>query len=113
MKAKVAVRDLWAKSDAPAQKAISSLHESLGLEVACEPDWSILCAELDSVYDDKGQLVRAVISCIQVWCETVSEMLEDEKYEDWGEKLIDKLRESYSRLTLIVEVSSPQDEREG
>lgn len=102
------MRDLWEKPDAPAQKALKELHEGLGLEVSCEPDWSILCAELDSVYEDKGQLVRAVISCIQLWFETVSEMLEDSKYEDWGEKLIDKLRDSYSRLTLIIEVSLPE-----
>ncbi|CAM1509908.1 Fc.00g002430.m01.CDS01 [Cosmosporella sp. VM-42] len=105
LKAKIAVRDGWDKPDSPARKAINELHTLLGLEVRCEPDWSLLIAELDSAYDDKGQLINSAISCIETWFTTTAELLDDESHEEWVEKLLENLKESYSRLTLLVEVS--------
>lgn len=56
------------------------------------------------MYEDKAQLVTTNISIIKTWFETVSELVDDEKQEEWSEKLVDKLRESFSRLTLNLEV---------
>lgn len=106
MKAKVSVRDNWANPDSPAQKAIKSLKEVLGLEVHCEPEWPILVSELDGVWEDKSQLVASVASFLQTWFRVLTELLDDEGQEEWTDKLLTKINELCSRLNLIVEVST-------
>ncbi|KAM5353969.1 hypothetical protein ACJ41O_000619 [Fusarium nematophilum] len=105
LKAKVSVRDNWAKADCPAQKAIKSLKDVLGLDVHCEPEWPILVSELDKAYEDKNQLVASVATFLHSWFVTITELLEDSSQEEWTEKVLSRISETASRLNLIVEVS--------
>ncbi|KAF4981467.1 hypothetical protein FZEAL_2710 [Fusarium zealandicum] len=104
LKAKVAVRDNWAKADCPAQKAIKSLKDVLGLDVHCEPEWPILVSELDKVWEDKNQLVVSVTSFLHTWCITLIELLEDSIQETWVDKLLSRINE----LTFRLNVSDTQ-----
>ncbi|KAF7561480.1 hypothetical protein G7046_g2656 [Stylonectria norvegica] len=105
LKAKVAIRDYWEKPESAVQKSISELHKLLGLEVRCHPEWTIIVSELESVYDDKEQLIKSTISMVKTWFDVVIELLDDSKHEDWTEKLLEMLAEASSRLTLFIEVS--------
>ncbi|KAJ4321354.1 hypothetical protein N0V84_005386 [Fusarium piperis] len=108
LKAKVSVRDNWSNPDSPAQKAIKSLKEVLGLEVHCEPEWPILVSELDNVWEDKTQLIASVASFLQTWFQVLTELLDDESQEEWTDKLLTKINELCSRLNLIVEISESE-----
>ncbi|KAM0431008.1 hypothetical protein ACHAPT_005642 [Fusarium lateritium] len=108
LKAKVSVRDNWTNPDSPAQKAIKSLKDVLGLEVHCEPEWPILVSELDNVWEDKNQLVASVASFLQTWFQVLTELLDDSNQEEWADKLLTKINELCSRLNLIVEVSESE-----
>ncbi|KAF5003816.1 hypothetical protein FDECE_9659 [Fusarium decemcellulare] len=108
LKAKVSIRDNWTKPDCPAQKAIKNLKEVLGLQIYCEPEWPILVSELGNVWEDKSQLVASVVSFLQTWFQTLTELLEDSTQEEWADILLNKINELCSRLNLIVEVSETQ-----
>ncbi|KAH7144411.1 hypothetical protein B0J13DRAFT_44282 [Dactylonectria estremocensis] len=108
LKAKVALRDKWEKKDSPIQTAIKEVKDVLGLDVYCEPEWPILISELESVYDDKAQLIEAVIGILQVWFSTLAEILDDSTQEVWSEKVVEKIHEFTSRLNVVVEASDTQ-----
>ncbi|KAF4462927.1 cytochrome family 51 (sterol 14-demethylase) [Fusarium albosuccineum] len=108
LKAKVSIRDNWTKPDCPAQNAIKNLKEVLGLQIYCEPEWPILVSELGNVWEDKSQLVASVVSFLQTWFQTLTELLEDSTQEEWADTLLNRINELCSRLNLIVEVSETQ-----
>ncbi|KAK7426104.1 hypothetical protein QQZ08_007414 [Neonectria magnoliae] len=108
LKAKVAVRDHWEKADSPVQKAIKEVKELLGLNVHCEPEWPILISELKTVYEDKAQLIGAVVGILQTWFATLAEILDDSSQDAWSENVVEKINELTSKLKLTVEVSETE-----
>ncbi|POR37051.1 Uncharacterized protein TPAR_02754 [Tolypocladium paradoxum] len=108
LKAKVAIRDLWTKDDAPARKALQSLQDILGRDVLCEPQWQLLHELLVSAYPDGGAVISAVSSFVQAWCLGVSELLEDgDAGEAWGEKLLEAMTASSGgALKLMLETTN-------
>ncbi|PNP83477.1 hypothetical protein FNYG_03040 [Fusarium nygamai] len=108
LKAKVSIRDNWEKPECRAQESMKKLKDVLGLEVYCEPQWQILVSELESFWEDKGELVSSVASFIHVWFEAITELLDDEAHEAWTDTLLTKVREMTSRLNLTVKVSENQ-----
>lgn len=105
LKVKIALRDHCEKPDSPLQKSIKEVKDLLGLDVYCEPEWSIIVSDLERAYDDKGQLVQAVVGVLHAWFVTVAELMDDESHEAWSEKVVEKVREFASRLKVVVEVS--------
>ncbi len=100
------VRDHWDKDDGDLKKSIKDLKELLGHDVVVEPEWQLLLAELDKFYPDKGNFVATVARCVETWCKSLSELLEDEANEEWTDNLLERLK-SWSRLRLCIEVSPP------
>ncbi|KAF7551234.1 hypothetical protein G7Z17_g5166 [Cylindrodendrum hubeiense] len=108
LKAKVAVRDKWEKADSPVQTAIKEVKGLLGLDVHCEPEWPILISELEKVYEDKAQLIGALIGITQVWFATLAEIMDDSTQDTWSEKVVEKINEVTSRLNVTLEVSETE-----
>ncbi|KLU85512.1 hypothetical protein MAPG_04535 [Magnaporthiopsis poae ATCC 64411] len=105
LKVQVGIRDHWKNEDAPVQTSLRELQELLGLQVDIEPEWPLILAELDSFYIDKGNFAAAVAGAVETWAKALTELLDDEKNEQWTEKLLEKLKESWSRLKVFVDVS--------
>lgn len=99
----MSIRDLWDKPDSDVQKAIKGLKDTLGLEVYCEPQWPILIAELQKIYEDKAQLVSFVVRSIRAWLETFTVALDDPDAEGWAESVLDRIRGVASRLNVTIE----------
>ncbi|KAL2124912.1 hypothetical protein VTJ04DRAFT_1277 [Mycothermus thermophilus] len=108
LKAQVAIRDNWTKADSPLQNTLHSLQELLGHEVAIDPEWPLLVAELDPFYEDKANLVIVVAGCVQVWAKSMSELLDDSANEAWTEQVLEKVP---VRLRAYVEVASSPDQQ--
>ncbi|KAF5552121.1 cytochrome family 51 (sterol 14-demethylase) [Fusarium mexicanum] len=108
LKAKVSIRDNWEKPECRAQESMKKLKDVLGLDVDCEPQWQILVSELESSWEDKGELVSSVASFIHIWLEALTELLDDEAHETWTDTVLTNIRELTSRLNLTVEVSENQ-----
>ncbi|KAK1714646.1 hypothetical protein BDP67DRAFT_512635 [Colletotrichum lupini] len=108
LKVKVAIRDHWTKEDSYLQQALKALRDVLGLEIDVNPDWQILLTQLDAEYADRTDFVAAVAGTVEAWCRAATELLEDEKNEEWTNTLLDKLRLTWSRLRLFVEVASDE-----
>ncbi|KAK1638908.1 hypothetical protein BDP81DRAFT_422955 [Colletotrichum phormii] len=106
LRVKVAIRDHWTKEDSYLQQALKTLRDVLGLDVDVTPDWQILLTQLDSEYADKTDFAAAVAGTVEAWCRAATELLEDDKNEEWTDTLLDKLRLTWSRLRLFVEVAS-------
>lgn len=86
------------------QKSLVSLTDLLGHEVVIEPEWQLLVAELEAFYaDDKGNLVTAVVGCIQAWAKSMAELLDDDAHYSWTETVLEKVP---SRMRVFVEVAS-------
>jgi hypothetical protein len=100
----IGVRDYWDKEDGSLQKSLKSLNELLGFEVIVNPEWQLLLAELDGCYPDKAGFVAAVSGCVSAWCKGMIELLDDESNEEWTETLLERLKSSWSRLRLFLEV---------
>ncbi|KND93892.1 hypothetical protein TOPH_01695 [Tolypocladium ophioglossoides CBS 100239] len=106
LKAKVTIRDLWTKDDAPARKALQALRDILGRDVLCEPQWQLLHGVLLSAYPDgSAAVISAVSSFVQAWCLGISELLEDgDDGEAWGEELLEAMKvSSGGALKLMLE----------
>lgn len=106
LKAQVAIRDHWTKADGPLQVTLKSLQDLLGHEVAIDPEWQILLAELDEFYPDKANFVQTVAGCVQTWAKSMTELLDDSANEEWTETVLEKSK--FGRLRLYLEVSSSQ-----
>lgn len=101
---KVAIRDHWSNEGCPLQQTLKSLQEILGIEVDVNPEWQLLLAELEAEYPDNGDLVAAVAGTVDTWCKAATELLEDAVNEEWTEALLEKLKSTWSRLRLLIEV---------
>lgn len=113
LKAQVAIRDHWTKSDGPLQTTLKSLQDLLGHEIALDPEWQILLAELDEFYPDKANFVQTIAGCVQTWAKSLTELLEDDSpgNEEWIETVLEKSK--FGRLRIYLEVSSSSSEKGG
>ncbi|KAK2058001.1 hypothetical protein LY76DRAFT_573440 [Colletotrichum caudatum] len=109
LKVKVAIRDHWTKEDSHLQQSLKSLQDVLGLEVDVNPEWQLLLAELEAGYTDRADAVVAVAGTVAAWCRAAAELLDDTKNEEWTETLLEKLKITWSRLRLFIEVSTGDD----
>ena len=101
LKVKVGLRDSWDKEDAPVQRALSDLKEVLGIGVVVQADWSLLLAELDSFYPDKGTFVPSIASCVQALFVALGALLEDVDNAEWADELLERVARP---LTVFLEV---------
>lgn len=97
----MAIRDSWDNADSNLQKTFQRLQDVLGHEVAVQPEWPLLLAELEGIYSDKADLVVVVAACVETWCKALIELLEDESNEEWVDTLLDHVK---PRLRLVLEV---------
>ncbi|KAK1973523.1 hypothetical protein LZ30DRAFT_694952 [Colletotrichum cereale] len=109
LKVKVAIRDHWTKEDSHLQQSLKSLQDVLGLEVDVNPEWQPLLAELDAEYTDRADAVVAVAGTVEAWCRAAAELLDNGKNEEWTETLLEKLKMTWSRLRVFIQVSSGDD----
>ncbi|KAK9783814.1 hypothetical protein SCAR479_00373 [Seiridium cardinale] len=120
LKVQVGIRDAWAKDDAPVVKTPSSLKEMLGIDVAIEPEWHLLLAELDSSYPDKTVFVISIAGCVRAWSTALSSLLDAGADEEWADTLLDhaegrvskasQLRLSWSRERVGFVISLPKSQ---
>ncbi|KFA73889.1 hypothetical protein S40288_00911 [Stachybotrys chartarum IBT 40288] len=111
LKVKIGIRDVWSRDGTPLRKAIASVKDVLGLDIVCEPDWVLLLAALGEAYPDKADFVTAVTSTVQVWFEALHDLLDGGASEDWTEALLDRLKETYSQLSVFLDVRKTERER--
>lgn len=98
---RVSLRDSWDKEDAPVQQALSGLKDVLGIKVIIKAEWSLLLAELDSFYPDKGTFVPSVASCAQALFVAFGALLEDAHNAKWADELLERTKRP---LTIFLEV---------
>lgn len=106
----MALRSAWEDNQSSVHDAIQRLKDVLGRTITCEPDFPILFAELEAQYDDKGDVITAITSCIQVWFTVLADMVDDDNNEDWGYNMLDTLQHHeawYPKLTVEVSLSPP------
>ncbi|KAL1837816.1 hypothetical protein VTJ49DRAFT_3381 [Mycothermus thermophilus] len=103
LKAKLGIREHWTKEDSPVQQALRGLQELLGHEVVIDPEWPLIVATLDPLYQDKTNLVAVVAGCVQAWAKSMAELLDNSANETWTEQVLEKVS---VRLRAFVEVSS-------
>lgn len=70
---------------------MARVRDEIGKTVSCQPDFPILVSELDSFFDDKGALITTAVSFIQVWCRVLADLADDERNEEWAERMLDTL----------------------
>jgi len=99
------VRDHWDSPESTVQASLAKLQSIIGYEVCISPEWPLLLAALGDHYSDKGNFVPAVAGVVKAWSEAAAQLLEDDNNEEWTEEVLDKLKESGSRLRLVLEVS--------
>ncbi|KEZ43545.1 hypothetical protein SAPIO_CDS4458 [Scedosporium apiospermum] len=109
LKVKVAVRDHWDSPESTVQASLAKLQSIIGYEVCISPEWPLLLAALGDHYSDKGNFVPAVAGVVKAWSEAAAQLLEDDNNEEWTEEVLDKLKESGSRLRLVLEASKSED----
>jgi hypothetical protein len=97
------IRDVFDKDEAAVQKSFQRLHQVIGYAVSCNIEWQMLWAELESAYPDKSTFVPTVASVVETWCESLTNRLEDDKFEAWTEELLSKL-EPVSEIKLFLQV---------
>ena len=66
--------------------------------------WPLLLVELDKLYPDKTNLVAVVAGCVETWCKSMIELLEDDSNEEWTDTLLERVK-SWSRIRVFIEVS--------
>ncbi|KAH8174831.1 hypothetical protein LIA77_06250 [Sarocladium implicatum] len=105
LKIKLSLREHWDAPTSPAKRALHKLHEVLGLNVQCDPEWVIITSELRSSYDERGaDLVVSVAGLIRGLCEAVIELADD---ETWADELWTRLGDNGPKsLSIFPEVSS-------
>lgn len=96
LKVRIAVRDLWGPTTAP---AFSRLKEELGTEPTVSPEWGMLHTALGGVYNDDTLFVQQTSSLVAAWAEAASRVCDQ---EELGEKLVDKIAGTQLRLFLDV-----------
>ncbi|TKW60241.1 hypothetical protein CTA1_4766 [Colletotrichum tanaceti] len=109
LKVKVAIRDHWTKEDSNLQQSLRTLQDALGLEIDTAPDWHVLLTELEATYTDKADAVAAVTASVEAWCRAATEIVDDSKNDDWTELLLEKLKMTWSRLRIFVDISREDD----
>ncbi|KAI1863448.1 hypothetical protein JX265_008843 [Neoarthrinium moseri] len=101
LKVQVGIRDFWSKNEAPVQKALAALKETIGVETIIEPEWHLLLSELDGLYPDKSTFVPSIAGCVHSWCTALSTILDDSANEEWTDALLDHMK---GRLRVFLEV---------
>jgi len=101
---KLGIREHWDKEDGSLQTSLRSLKDLAGHEVVIEPEWPLLLVELDKYYPDKTNLVAIAAGCVETWCKSMTELLEDEAHEEWTDTLLERVK-SWSQIRLFLEVA--------
>ncbi|KIX00629.1 uncharacterized protein Z518_09694 [Rhinocladiella mackenziei CBS 650.93] len=99
------IRDVYDKDDTPVQKSFKKLAQILGYPVSCNVEWLFIWAELGSGYADRATFVPEVARVVETWADTLSQRLEDNRFESWTEEFLSKV-EPVKAVNLVLEVSS-------
>ena len=70
--------------------------------MVAQADWSLLLAELDSFYPDKGTFVPSIASCAQALFVALGALLEDVDNAEWADELLERVARP---LTVLLEVT--------
>jgi len=106
----VGIRDVWDSPESTVQKAFSDLSSTLGYEIVANPEWALLLAEVGPLYSDQSSFVPAVAGTVSCWVKALAELLEDDNNETWTDELLEKLKSSWSKLRIFLEVSRSKDD---
>ncbi|KAI5919418.1 hypothetical protein F4810DRAFT_503404 [Camillea tinctor] len=101
LRVQVGLRDFWDSDDAPVQKARASIKKLVGVDVDIESEWHLLLADLDPYYPDKSTFVPSIATCVQAWCESLSNVVNDEANEEWSDLLIERIK-GHLRVFLTI-----------
>ena len=99
------IRDFWNKDDSDVQKAFREVKTLIGHEVAAEPEWHLLWAEMQKHYEDNSRFVPDVVQAVVTWCRDLCDMAEDDTNEEWTEALLEKLKAAHV-LKIMFDVCS-------
>ncbi|KAI0164570.1 hypothetical protein GGR57DRAFT_449775 [Xylariaceae sp. FL1272] len=91
LKVKVGIRDSWEKEDAPVNKAIANVRDTVGVNIRVDPEWQILIAELDVAYPDKGTFVPSIAATVDAFCCALVTLADDEANAEWADKFLTKI----------------------
>ena len=105
MNARLGFRDLWENPNAPAQKALKTLHELLGYKVDVEIDSPQLWSDLQRYYPDPGTFAPNITNIIRTWAECLTARLQDDSNAGWTENLLDHITEGGTIVRARLEVS--------
>ncbi|KAJ8104577.1 hypothetical protein ONZ43_g7783 [Nemania bipapillata] len=104
IKIQIGVRDSWDNDDAPVQKAISNLKETVGIRVTVNPEWPLLHTELGSFYADKATFVPSIAASVEACCSALSTLADDEANAEWADTLLERTE---SHIRIFVEPGPP------
>ncbi|KAF2495273.1 hypothetical protein BU16DRAFT_527149 [Lophium mytilinum] len=108
---KIDIRDNWSKEDTKLQKAQKALSDLVGYRIDCEPEWQMLWAELQPHYPDTSTFIPSVCAVVSAWCDALTTLLDDEKNEEWTEKVLEELGKTHKvkiRLEVLPKPPSPR-----
>lgn len=76
----------------------------LGLDVAVEPQWQLLWAELKDSFKEQDQFVPTIARATSTWARALAEICDEEKNEEWVEEFLEKVKASGSMVRIELEV---------
>ncbi|KAJ6581613.1 hypothetical protein B0H19DRAFT_1061144 [Mycena capillaripes] len=112
LKVRVDIRDLWDSPNCSVKESVSSLSKILGHTVTPRVDWPILWAELKEQFSDNSTFVplvgigpnESVVRYTIAWYERLMGRLENERYADWTEQLLNVITDKGNRQTLSLQI---------
>jgi hypothetical protein len=108
IKIKIGVRDKWTASDSPVQKALKELKETVGLDIAVEPQWPMLWTELSGAFKEPELFVPTIADSVASWAGALGEICDDDCNEAWTEQFLEKAKASGSMIRIELEVGQTQ-----
>lgn len=102
-KIKMGIRDNWDNPDSDVQKSIAKLKSTLGVPIHIIPQWQLLWADLQPIYQDMGIFVPNLASVVYCWCTSLEALLDKGENEEWTEELLEKLGSTHG-LNMRLEV---------
>ncbi|KAI2622705.1 hypothetical protein GGS26DRAFT_593995 [Hypomontagnella submonticulosa] len=99
---RIGIRDHWDSADAPVRRALFSVKELLGIDVAVEIMWDFLFTNLGDEYPDKSTFVPSISAGVQAFLDALQDILDAEANPEWTDTLLERADGS---LRLFIGVS--------
>ncbi|KAI0381099.1 hypothetical protein F5Y04DRAFT_83837 [Hypomontagnella monticulosa] len=86
---RIGIRDHWDSADAPVRRALFSVKELLGIDVAVEIMWDLLFSNLGDDYPDKATFVPSISAGVQAFLDALQDILDAEANPEWTDTLLE------------------------